>query len=156
MKGLGVGDPAPDITLQSHTGEAILLADFVGKRVVVLFFYPKDGSPVCTKEVCAFRDAYQAFVDAGAEVLGVSSDAADAHRAFAKQHGLPFKLLVDKDGELRKAFGVPKALGLLPGRVTYVIDTDGVIRHTFKSHLHAERHVSEALAVVRRLAAAQQ
>jgi len=153
MKQLGEGDSIPNITLASHAGEAMSLSDYVGKRVVVLFFYPKDGSPVCTKEVCAFRDAYQAFIDAGAEVIGVSSDAADTHRSFAEQHHLPYKLLVDEDGKLRKALGVPKALGLLPGRVTYVIDTKGVIRHTFKSHLHAQRHVLEALAVVQRLAA---
>ena len=81
----------------------------------MLFFYPKDGTAVCTKEACSFRDAYEDFVQAGAVVIGVSSDSAESHQAFASGHRLPFVLLADADGSLRKAFGVPKTLGIMPG-----------------------------------------
>ncbi len=111
----------------------------------------KDGTAVCTKEACSFRDAYE-VCPSRAEVIGVSSDSAKKHQAFASGHRLPFLLLSDAGGELRKAFGVPRTLGFLPGRVTYVIDKDGVVRHVFNSQFAADRHISEALAVVRQLA----
>ena len=152
MASIAVGDRAPEFTLPSQTGAQVSLADYRGTKAVVLFFYPKDGTAVCTKEACSFRDAYEDFVQAGAVVIGVSSDAVESHQAFASGHRLPFLLLADVDGSLRKAFGVPKTLGLLPGRVTYVIDKEGVVRHVFSSQFSADRHVSEALAVVRRLA----
>ena len=95
----------------------VSLADYRGAKAVVLFFYPKDGTAVCTKEACSFRDAYEDFVQAGAVVIGVSSDPVESHQAFASGHRLPFVLLADADGSLRKAFGVPKTLGLLPGRL---------------------------------------
>lgn len=152
MASIGVGDRAPDFSLPCQTGEAVRLSDFLGHKAVVLFFYPKDGTAVCTKEACSFRDAYEGFVQAGAVVIGVSSDSAKKHQAFASGHRLPFLLLSDAGGELRKAFGVPRTLGFLPGRVTYVIDKDGVVRHMFNSQFAADRHVSDALAVVRQLA----
>jgi peroxiredoxin Q/BCP len=152
MASITVGDRAPDFTLPSQAGAQVSLAEYRGNRAVVLFFYPKDGTAVCTKEACSFRDAYEDFVQAGAVVIGVSSDAMESHQAFASGHRLPFVLLSDADGSLRKAFGVPKTLGLLPGRVTYVIDKDGVVRHVFSSQFSADRHVAEALAVVRQLA----
>ena len=147
-----LGKPAPDFTREAHNGQRISLADYLGKQVVVLYFYPKDGTPVCTKEACAFRDAYHDFAQAGAVVIGVSSDAVDRHRAFVSNHRLPFLLVSDKDGELRAAYQVPKTLGILPSRVTYVIDKAGVVRHTFSALFSAERHVTEALEIVRRLA----
>jgi peroxiredoxin Q/BCP len=147
-----VGDPAPDFTLTTHSGEQVSLSDFRDKKVVVLFFYPKDGTPVCTKEACAFRDAYDQFVEAGAVVIGVSGDSTDSHRGFAARHDLPFYLASDRDGSLRKAFGVPKTLGLLPGRVTYVIDRQGIVRLAFSAQMAADQHVSEALVVVRQFA----
>lgn len=152
MTSLDAGDRAPDFTLPSHTGAQVSLADYRGDKAVVLFFYPKDGTPVCTKEACSFRDAYEDFVQAGAVVIGVSSDPLESHQAFASGHRLPFVLLSDVDGSLRKAFGVPKTLGLLPGRVTFVIDKEGLVRHVFSSQFAADRHVAEALAVVRQLA----
>ena len=139
------GDRAPDADLTLHTGETIALADLWRDRVVILFFYPKDGSLVCTKEACAFRDAYEEFLDAGATVVGVSGDSADSHRAFADQHRLPFLLATDADGALRRAFRVPKTMGILPGRVTYVIDRQGVVRRVFSAQFAADRHVREAL-----------
>jgi thioredoxin-dependent peroxiredoxin len=151
MASIRVGDRAPDFALPSQSGEQVSLADYRGSKAVVLFFYPKDGTAVCTKEACSFRDAYEDFVQAGAAVIGVSSDSVESHQAFAGGHRLPFVLLADADGVLRKSFGVPRTLGLLPGRVTYVIDKEGVVRHIFSSPLSADRHVAEALAVVRQL-----
>jgi peroxiredoxin Q/BCP len=139
------GDRAPDVELALHSGETISLADLWRDRVVILFFYPKDGTLICTKEACAFRDAYEEFQGVGATVVGVSSDSAESHRAFANQHRLPFLLATDADGALRRAFGVPKTMGILPGRVTYVIDRQGVVRRIFSAQLAADRHVREAL-----------
>jgi peroxiredoxin Q/BCP len=152
MASIRVGDRAPDFALTSHTGERVSLAEFRGSKAVVVFFYPKDGTAVCTKEACSFRDAYENFVQAGAVVIGVSSDSVESHQAFAGGHRLPFVLLADTDGSLRRSFGVSKTLGIMPGRVTYVIDKEGVVRHMFTSQFSADRHVSEALAVVRQLA----
>ena len=152
MTKIQIGDPAPEFTWTAPTGEQSRLSDFRHERVVVLFFYPKDGSPICTKEACAFRDAYDQFAEAGAVVVGVSGDSAESHGNFASRHSLPFYLVSDADGSLRQAFGVPKSLGLLPGRVTYVIDQQGVVRLIFNSQLTAGRHVSEALRVVQELA----
>jgi peroxiredoxin Q/BCP len=152
MATIQMGDRAPVFTAPAHTGEQISLADFLGRNVVVLYFYPRDETPGCTKEACAFRDAYEDFVEAGAVVIGVSGDAPERHQSFANGHRLPFLLLSDQDQSLRKAFGVPKTLGLLPGRVTYVIDRDGIVRHVFSSQLFADRHVTEALRVVQELA----
>ena len=151
MSRIQTGDAAPDIKLSTQDNEEIRLADYVGKKVVVLFFYPKDGSPVCTKEACAFRDAYEEFVEAGAVVIGISGDSASRHQAFASDHRLPFILVSDSDAVARRAFGVPKSMGLLPGRITYVIDKGGIVRHVFSSQLAADRHVKEALEVVRQL-----
>jgi len=152
MASVQVGDRAPDFTLTSQSGQPVSLADYRGNSAVVLFFYPKDGTPVCTKEACSFRDAYEDFVQAGAVVIGVSADSSESHRAFASGHRLPFILLSDAEGSLRKAFGVSKTLGIMPGRVTYVIDKRGIVRHVFNAQFAAERHVAEALAVVRQLA----
>jgi len=153
MSRIDVSDAAPELTLSTHSGERIALADYRGKQAVVLFFYPKDGTMVCTKEACAFRDAYEDFVEAGAVVIGVSADSAARHQAFATNHRLPFVLASDENGEARRAFGVPKSMGFLPGRVTYVIDREGIVRHVFNSQFAADRHVSEALEVVRKLSA---
>jgi thioredoxin-dependent peroxiredoxin len=151
MKAALLEQPAPDFVRTAHNGQSVSLADYRGKHVVVLYFYPKDGTPICTKEACAFRDAYEEFARAGAVVFGVSGDAPDRHQTFAASHGLPFLLVSDEDGSLRKAYRVPKTLGLVPGRVTYVIDKQGIIRHVFSSLWSADRHVTEALAMVRRL-----
>src|ERR1700739_463908 len=127
MAGIKVGDHAPDFTLPSQSGEPVRPPDRLGERVVVLYFYPKDETPGCTAEACAFRDSYEVFAEAGAEVIGVSSDSADKHAAFAGDPGLPFPLLSDEGGRVRKSYGVPAVLGLIPGRVTYVIDRTGTV-----------------------------
>ena len=147
---VGVGDTAPDFTLPSQSGEEVSLGDFLGrKKAVVLFFYPKDDTPGCTKEACSFRDGYEQFEQLEAEVIGVSSDSVSSHQRFAQRHDLPFVLLSDEGGEVRKLYGVPNTLGLFPGRVTYVIDREGVVRHVFASQLSVERHVQEALTALR-------
>ena len=143
---VGVGDVAPDFTLPSQSGEEVSLRDFIGrKRAIVLFFYPKDDTPGCTKEACSFRDGYEKFEELEAEVIGISSDSVRSHERFVEKHGLPFVLLSDERGEVRKLYGVPNTLGLFPGRVTYVIDEEGVVRHVFSSQLQAARHVEQAL-----------
>jgi thioredoxin-dependent peroxiredoxin len=143
-----VGAKAPDFALPSQSGETVRLKDFLGKPVV-LFFYPKDNTLGCTKEVCAFRDDFDEFGVLDAEVIGISSDSVESHRAFVQQHDLPFALLSDEGGRVRKLYGVPKTLGLLPGRVTYVIDEQGVVRRVFSSQLGVERHVQEAINTLR-------
>ena len=151
MDTIQVGDQAPDITGIDQHGNEVGLRDFRDRQAVVLFFYPADNSPICTKEACTFRDAYEAFADEGAVVIGVSGDSVESHQGFAESHRLPFILLADVDGSIRQAFGVPKSLVLLPGRVTYVIDRQGVVRHVFSAQFSAGRHVAEALEMVRKL-----
>ena len=148
-----VGERAPDFTLPRADGTPFRLSAAVRRGVVVLYFYPKDETMGCVAEACAFRDEYDVFTEAGAEVVGVSADSSESHRQFAAHHRLPFVLLTDADGAVRKLYGVGKALGILDGRITYVIDTKGVVRHVFSSRLQPTRHVAEALAIVRGLAA---
>jgi peroxiredoxin Q/BCP len=152
---LSVGETAPEFTLQSQKRETVKLSDFRGKKTVVLFFYPKDDTPGCTAESCAFRDQHDVFAEAGAEVIGVSADSEGSHEQFAQKHRLPMTLLSDPGGRTAARYGVKSFLGLLPGRVTFVIDRDGVIRHVFSSQIRATRHVDEALAVVKRLEASR-
>jgi thioredoxin-dependent peroxiredoxin len=139
------GSKAPNFTLPSQSGVMVNLKDFIGKKPVVLFFYPKDDTPGCTKEACAFRDDYEEFDKLAAEVIGISSDSVDSHRSFAKKHDLPFTLLSDEGSKVRRLYGVPNTFGLFPGRVTYIIDEEGVVRHIFSSQLGVEQHVEEAL-----------
>jgi peroxiredoxin Q/BCP len=151
---LSVGDKAPDFTLSSQEGERVTLSHLTrGRgRVVVVFFYPKDDTPGCTAEACGFRDLYEEFVRAGAEVLGISSDSAESHLRFVGKHRLPMKLLSDPNGHTRQLYGVRPTLGLFPGRATFVVDREGVVRHAFSSQLRVVTHVERALAVVRQLA----
>jgi peroxiredoxin Q/BCP len=146
-----VGDRAPDFTIKNQRGEPISLKEYLGKKAVVLYFYPKDNSPGCTKEACRFRDSYEDFKDAGAEVIGVSSQSVESHSIFSTSFNLPFSLLSDEDGRVRSLFGVQSSLGLIPGRVTYVIDKEGIVRHVFSSQLDPERHVEEALQILKSL-----
>ena len=154
-RGIRAGDKAPDFTLPSQSGEQVRLYDRLGERVVVLYFYPRDDTRGCTAEACAFRDSYEVFTDAGADVIGISSDSVASHAAFADKHKLPFTLLSDKGGHVRKSYGVPAVLGLVPGRVTYVIDREGTVRHVFNSMTNIGQHISDALKVVRELQAGQ-
>jgi thioredoxin-dependent peroxiredoxin len=146
---MNVGSVAPDFTLPSQSGEMVSLGDFLGKRPVILFFYPKDNTLGCTREVCAFRDSFEELGKLDAEVIGISSDSVDSHSAFAEKHRLPFTLLSDQGGNVRRLYGVPNTFGLFPGRVTNVIDTEGVVRHVFSSQIGVEKHVEEALMTLR-------
>ncbi|HET9709956.1 MAG TPA: peroxiredoxin [Gemmatimonadales bacterium] len=143
-----VGQAAPDFTAPMTGGGEFRLSDLKGKRAVVLYFYPKDETPGCTAEACAFRDSYEIFVDAGAEVVGVSGDTVESHERFAEHHELPFVLISDKGGAIRRLFGVKATLGIWPGRVTFVIDKDGLVRHVFASQTDSVRHVEEALRTI--------
>lgn len=149
--GVQSGDKAPDFILPAQDGQPVRLSDRLGERVVVVYFYPKDETPGCTREACAFRDSYEVFADAGAEVIGISSDSVDSHAAFTGHHKLPFTLLSDEGGKVRRSYGVPSSLGLLPGRVTYVIDQGGIVRHIVNSQLNIGRHIQTALSVVKEL-----
>lgn len=125
-------------------GDNVKLSEYVGKKNIVLYFYPKDESSGCTKEACSFRDNYQELTSLGAEVLGVSGQSIESHKSFATHYGLPFVLLSDSDNKVRELYGVHSTMGILPGRVTYVIDKQGVVRSIFVSQTQAERHVDEA------------
>ncbi len=148
---LDPGMPAPDFERTAHDGSTVRLSSFRGQKAVVVFFYPKDDSLICTREACAFRDSHQEFIAAGAEVLGVSPDALFSHKAFAAGHALPFRLISDADGALAAAFGVSRFLGLMPGRATFVIDKRGIVRRSFQADLRAGHHVTEALRALKSL-----
>lgn len=145
------GQPAPDFTLPGPGGAPVSLADLLNKGAVVLYFYPKDQTPGCTMEACAFRDAIDAFGSAGAQVVGISRDDETSHARFAAKHKLPFLLLSDTTGEIHARYGVTKKLGLIPGRTTFVIDRDGIVQLVFSSMIRMRAHVDESLAIVRRL-----
>ncbi|MBF9237597.1 peroxiredoxin [Hymenobacter sp. BT683] len=150
---LQVGQPAPDFTLNTTTGEKFQLSSLRGRHVV-LYFYPKDDTPGCTAQACSFRDQYEDFKDLGAEVVGISSDSEKSHQKFTAKHNLPFQLLADEKGDVRKLYEVPRALlGLLPGRVTYVIDNKGIIRYIFNSLSGATDHVRKTKEVLEGLPA---
>jgi peroxiredoxin Q/BCP len=146
-----VGDKAPDFTLSSQMGDNVKLSEYLGKKNVVLYFYPKDESPGCTREACSFRDNYQELTGLGAEVLGVSGQSIESHSSFATHYGLPFLLLSDVDNKVRELYGVPSTMGVLPGRVTYIIDKQGIVRSIFVSQTHAERHVQEATKALKEI-----
>jgi thioredoxin-dependent peroxiredoxin len=148
---VAIGDQAPDFTLPDQKGQLVSLSSFVGKKDVVLYFYPRDFTPGCTAEACAFRDSYEVFKEVGAEVIGISSDSEQLHQGFAARYRLPFILLSDRDGSVRKRYGVSSVLGLLPGRVTFVIDKRGIVRHIFIAQFAAEQHVKEAMKVLQTL-----
>jgi peroxiredoxin Q/BCP len=151
MTNLRIGQPAPDFTLPDQNNEETSLSDYRNKNNVVLFFYPKDFSPGCTTQACHFRDSYEDFTDLGAVVIGISSDSVESHKKFLDEYLLPFTLLSDGDGEVRKLYGATKILGLLPGRYTFITDKDGIIRYIFTSETDMKKHIDEALRVLRTL-----
>jgi peroxiredoxin Q/BCP len=150
-KTLKIGDKAPDFSLLNQHGQQVTLSRYQHEKNVVVFFYPKDETPGCTAEACKFRDEYQAFTDLGAEVIGISGDGTESHKKFAENHRLPYNLLSDQGGKVRKAYGIPNTFFLIPGRVTFVIDKEGIIRHIFNSQFNAEKHIEEALEVLKTL-----
>ena len=144
-----IGDACPSFELYNQSGELIKSSAFLGKQKTVIFFYPKDETPGCTKETCTFRDKYEDFLELECQVIGISSDSVDSHAQFANRFGFKFTLLADPEKTVRKAFQVPGNLfGLLPGRVTYIVDSMGIIRGIFNSQLNPAGHVQEALKIV--------
>jgi peroxiredoxin Q/BCP len=151
MSKIKEGDVIPNFKLKNQHGEQVSISDFLGEKSLVLFFYPKDDTPGCTREACSFRDHYEAFLDAGAEVIGISGQSVESHKNFAKKHNLKYHLLSDEGNQVRKLFGVPADLfGLFPGRVTYVADKTGKIIYIFNSQMQVEKHVEEALKVLKK------
>ena len=149
---LKVGDKIPDFKATDTNGNTFDSNEIVGKKPVVIYFYPKDNTTGCTAQACSFRNQYQDFKDFGAEVIGISSDTLSSHQKFAKQYNLPFILLTDTNKNIRKIFDVPTSLfGLIPGRVTYVADKNGIIKMIFDSAL-PNNHISKALEAIKRLA----
>ena len=146
-----VGDVVPQFSAVDAQGTLFDSASVIGKKPVVLYFYPKDNTPGCTAQACSFRDQYEDFLDLGAEVIGISSDGLASHQKFTAQYQLPFLLLSDTEKKIRKLFGVPTAFfGLLPGRVTYVIDAKGVVQMVFNSML-AGQHIPKALEAIKKI-----
>lgn len=144
------GDKVPTFRLKDQNGQLFDLSSVLGKQPLVIYFYPKDETSVCSKEACSFRDSYEKFREHGAKVIGISSDGVQSHREFAAHHKLPFTLLADTANQVRKLFGVPKNF-VLPGRVTYVVDKKGVVIHQFNSMRNAEQHVTESLAALQKI-----
>ncbi|MGN8036935.1 peroxiredoxin [Chitinophaga sp. 22321] len=144
------GDKIPAFSLQDQDGKTFDITAVLGKQPLVIYFYPKDETSVCTKEACSFRDSFQDFQKYGAMVIGISSDDVASHKSFATHHRLPFTLLSDPKNEVRKLFGVPKTF-VIPGRVTYIVDRKGVVVHEFNSLRDGEKHVTESLAALQKM-----
>nr|WP_315223078.1 peroxiredoxin [uncultured Flavobacterium sp.] len=148
---LKIGDIVPNFTAKDSHGEVFESKSVLGRKPLVIYFYPKDNTPGCTTEACSFRDQYEDFKDLGAEVIGISSDSVKSHQKFANKYQLPFLLLSDQDKKLRHLFGVRDNLfGLLPGRVTYIIDRNGVVIYIFDS-MNASKHIPKALKMIKEL-----
>ena len=147
---LQIGDNCPIFSLENQDGKTINIADFIGQKILVIYFYPKDDTSGCTKEACSFRDSHEAFKDLGCEVFGISSDSVSSHLKFAKKNRLTFNLLADIKQDVRTTFGVPRSLfGLISGRVTYIIDLKGEIRGIYNSMTDATGHITKALEMVK-------
>jgi len=150
MKKLIVGSSVPSFTLKDQSGESFSIDSVLGTKKLVIYFYPKDESLGCTRQACAFRDQFDVFADAGAMIIGISAQSVKSHAEFARHHRLNFTLLSDTGNKVRKLFGVPGNLfGLLPGRVTYVINLDGKVVYTFNSQSQIEKHINESLRILR-------
>lgn len=146
------GDRIPDFSLLNQDAELVAIKDRLGKGPLVIYFYPKDETRICTAEACSFRDSYEEFQDAGADVIGISFDSPEKHKRFAEKYRLPFTLLSDSKKEVLKAFGAPSLFfGFLAGRITYVVDAEGIIRHIYHANRQASQHVDEAINSIRSL-----
>lgn len=147
---LSVGDTAPEFEGVDQTGKRVTLSELVKDSGIVLYFYPKDFTPVCTAEACLFRDAASELAEAGLRVVGVSEDDSDSHVKFAEKHRLTFPLLSDADRKIQKAYQARQVLGLLPKRVTYVIGKNRKIQAVFHSELSADKHLAAVRAAAAR------
>jgi|WetSurMetagenome_2_1015567.scaffolds.fasta_scaffold95728_1 thioredoxin-dependent peroxiredoxin len=144
-----IGSSIPAFTLPDQNGNLFDINSVLGKKNIVIYFYPKDDSRGCTKEACSFRDQFQVFKDADAEIIGISGQSVESHKEFAEKNRLSFTLLSDEGDKVRKQFGVPTNLmGLIPGRVTYIADKTGKVIYILNSQIQAEKHVKEALRIL--------
>jgi len=147
---VAVGTGVPEFSLPDQHGEVFKLDSVIKKKNLVIYFYPKDDTPGCTKEACYFQDMFEAFREVDAEIIGISEQSVESHKAFAEKYRLTYTILSDKGNKVRKLFGVPSGLfGLLPGRVTYVIDKTGKVIYTFNSQTKVLQHVDEALRILK-------
>ena len=144
---LTIGDKIPSFCLKDQNGNIRTSDKF--NKALVLFFYPKDDTPGCTIEACGFRDKYDLFKILGAEVWGISNGDSQSHLEFANKNKLQYPLLCDIDNKIRKKFGVPKKLGFIEGRVTYIIDSNGIIIHIFEDLLNGPAHIKEAIMALK-------
>lgn len=144
-KEIKIGDNCPTFELKNQRGELIKSTNLIGEKKLLVYFYPKDGTPGCTKQACSFRDEYEQFQSYNCEVIGISSDSPSSHEKFAQFHHLNFNVLADDKKEVRKLFGVPKFLRLLDGRVTYLFNEEGVLIWKFNGLFNATKHISEAI-----------
>ena len=152
MKKIEVGSKIPLFELKDQHGEKFKIETVLGKKNLVIYFYPKDDTPGCTKEACSFRDQFEVFSDADTMIVGISAQSVESHFEFAKKHHLKYTLLSDAGNKVRKLFGVPTSfLGLIPGRVTYVVNKQGKIAYMFNSQFRVEKHVDEALRIIQEL-----
>lgn len=141
-----LGDKIPSFTLKNQDGEEVHIKNHIGKHPVILFFYPKNFTRGCTREACAFRDHYDIIKERGAVIFGISSDSVDSHANFKKQYNLPFDLLSDKSGVVRKLFNVPNEIfGIVPGRATYLFDKNGILIMQYNALFGAVDHVKQTL-----------
>lgn len=151
-KSLKTGDSIPAFTLKDQNNQDVNIQDYVGKYPLVIYFYPKDDTPGCTAEACSFRDQFEVFEELDARVFGISADSPASHKKFAEKHHLNFSLLSDNGRKVEKQFGVPRSvLGLLPGRVTYIINLQGKIEYIFNSQMQAKKHVEHAISTIKRM-----
>ena len=147
-----VGSVVPSFSLKDQNGKDFDIDLVKGKKNLVIYFYPKDDTPGCTKEACSFRDQFDVFSSADALIIGISAQSVKSHLDFARKYRLNFTLLSDADNRVRKLFGVPTDLfGLLPGRVTYIVNKEGKVVFVFNSQLKAEKHIEEALRILKEL-----
>jgi peroxiredoxin Q/BCP len=152
MNEIKIGSNIPEFALPDQNGNMFNISSLLGRKNMVIYFYPKDDSPGCTAQACSFRDQFEDFSDANAAIIGISGQSVQSHKEFAEKHHLSFILLSDDGNKIRKKFGVPtNLLGLLPGRVTYVADKTGKVIYTFNSQLQTEKHVKEALRILKEL-----
>ncbi len=152
MNKIEVGSKLPLFSLLDQNGDVFAISNVIGKKKLVIYFYPMDDSPGCTKEACSFRDQFEVFNNAGSLVIGISGQSVESHKNFAQKYRLTYTLLADVDNKIRKLFGVPtNFLGLLPGRVTYIVDLNGKIVHIFNSQTNATQHVDEALRILKEM-----
>ncbi len=152
MNGIKVGDKLPDFTLLDQDNKEVKMASVIGTGPLVIYFYPKDDTPGCTIEACSFRDQFAEFQNYGVQIFGISADSPESHRAFKKKYSLPFTLLSDPDREIQNLFGIKKNfLGMIDGRVTYIIDNSGIVVHLFESQIRPKKHITEALNILKEL-----